>query len=76
MSIRTKTKCLLLSSYSPELNPEERFSADLKQAIGKKVPVKTKAKLRASTEQHMANGAQNPQRIRSFVQDKWVIYAA
>ncbi len=32
---------------SPELNPEERLNADLKQAIGTKVPVRTKAKLKA-----------------------------
>jgi transposase len=65
-----------LPSYSPELNPEERLNADLKQAVGKKVPVRTKAKLRAVTEQHMTNLAQNPERIRRFFQDKWVKYAA
>ena len=27
-----------LPSYSPELNPEERLNADLKHAIGSKVP--------------------------------------
>ncbi len=30
-----------LPSYSPELNPEEPLNADLKQAIGKKAPVRT-----------------------------------
>ena len=65
-----------LPSYSPELNPEERLNADLKQAIGKRVPIKTKAKLRAATEQHMTQLSQNPERIRSFFQDKWVKYAA
>ena len=34
-----------LPSYSPQLNPEERLNADLKQDIGKHVPVRTKAKL-------------------------------
>ena len=32
-----------LPSYSPELNPEERLNADLKQEMGKRVPVRTKA---------------------------------
>ena len=35
-----------LPSYSPELNPEERLNADLKQEMGKRVPMRTKAKLR------------------------------
>ena len=42
-----------LPSYSPELNPEERLNADLKHAIGSKVPVRTKAKLRAAATEHM-----------------------
>jgi transposase len=73
---KDKIEVFYLPSYSPELNPEERLNADLKQAIGKKVPVRTKAKLRAATEQHMANLAQNPERIHRFFQDKWVKYAA
>ena len=35
-----------LPSYSPQLNPEERLNADLKQELSKRVPVRTKAKLR------------------------------
>ena len=65
-----------LPSYSPELNPEERLNADLKQTIGKKVPVRTKAKLRAATQQHMNMLASNPERVRRFFQDKRVKYAA
>lgn len=42
-----------LPSYSPELNPEERLNADLKQTMGKKVPVRTKAKLREAASEHM-----------------------
>ena len=41
-------KLFYLPSYSPELNPEERINADLKHAITSKVPVRTKAKLRAA----------------------------
>lgn len=36
-----------LPSYSPEPNPDERLNADLKRAIGTKVPVRTKAKATA-----------------------------
>jgi transposase len=40
-----------LPSYSPELNPEERLNADLKHVIGRKVPMRTKAKLRATRDE-------------------------
>jgi transposase len=42
-----------LPSYSPELNPEECLNADLKQAMGKRAPVRTKARLREAANEHM-----------------------
>lgn len=42
-----------LPSYSPELNPEERLNADIKQAMGKRVPLRTKAKLTDAANEHM-----------------------
>lgn len=46
-----KIELFYLPSYSPELNPKGRLNADLKQAIGSKVPARTKAKLKtAATE--------------------------
>ena len=65
-----------LPSYSPQLNPEERLNADLKQAMGKRVPVRTKAKLREATSAHMMMLEQNPGRVMSYFQDKRVKYAA
>jgi len=65
-----------LPSYSPELNPEERLNADLKQAMGKRVPVRTKAKLRQAANEHMAMLEQSPERVMSFFQDPKVKYAA
>lgn len=65
-----------LPSYSPELNPEQRVNADLKQAIGHKVLVRTKARLRAAANQHMTYLAQSPERIKRPVQDQPVKYAA
>ena len=59
-----------LPNYSPELNPEERLNADLKHAIrSKKVPVRTKAKLQAATEEHMNTIASKPERVRAYFQD-------
>ena len=63
-------------SYSPQLNPEERLNADLKQEMGKRVPVRTKAKLREAANDHMAMLERNPQRVMSYFQDRRVRYAA
>ena len=65
-----------LPSYSPQLNPEERLNADLKQEMGKRVPVRTKAKLRDATSAHMLMLEQNPERVMSYFQDRRVQYAA
>lgn len=65
-----------LPSYSPELNPEERLNADLKQAMGTRVPVRTKAKLREAANEHMSMLEKSPERVRSFFQDPRVKYAA
>ena len=65
-----------LPSYSPELNPEERLNADLKHAIGSKVPARTKAKLRAATEAHMNTIASKPECVIAYFHDPRVRYAA
>lgn len=65
-----------LPSYSPELNPEERLNADLKQAMGKRVPVRSKTKLREAANEHMTMLEQNPERVVSYFQDRRVRYAA
>ena len=65
-----------LPSYSPQLNPEERLNADLKQELGKRVPVRTKARLRAAASEHMAMLEQSPERVMGYFQDKRVRYAA
>jgi transposase len=71
-----KIEVFYLPSYSPELNPDERLNADLKQAMGKRVPVRTKAKLRDAANEHMAMLEKSPERVMSFFQDPRVKYAA
>jgi transposase len=65
-----------LPSYAPDLNPDERLNADMKHAISTKVPVRTKAKLKAAAEQHMSVIGQSPDRVRAYFQDPRVKYAA
>jgi transposase len=65
-----------LPSYSPQLNPEERLNADLKQEMSKRVPVRTKAKLREAANEHMTMLERTPERVLSYFQDRRVRYAA
>ena len=62
---RDPIELFYLSSCSPQLNPEERLNAGLKQKMGKRVPVRTKAKLRQAANDHMAMLEQNPGRASS-----------
>ncbi len=74
---RTKQiEVFYLPSYSPELNPEERLNAALKQALGKRVPVRTKAKLRDAANAHMTMPETSPERVMRYFQDPRVNYAA
>jgi transposase len=72
----TQIELFYLPSYSPDLNPEERLNADLKYAIGSKVAVRTKTKLTAAANEHMGMLGKNPERVKSYFQDKRVKYAA
>ena len=65
-----------LPSYSPQLNPEERLNADLKNEMGKRVPVRTRAKLRQAATDHMTMVEQSPERVMAYFQDRRVRYAA
>jgi transposase len=73
---KDKMEVSYLPSYSPHLNPEERLNADLKHAMGKRVPVRTKAKLRDAANEHMSMLEKSPERVMSFFQDPRVKYAA
>jgi transposase len=71
-----KIEVFYLPSYSPELNPDERLNADLKYAIGSKVPARTKTKLKAVATEHMTMLEKSPTRVMTYFQDPRVKYAA
>ena len=73
---KDRIEVFYLPSYAPELNPDERLNGDLKQAIGTKVPVRTKAKLKTAAEEHMQTVSNSPSRVRAYFQDPEVKYAA
>ena len=67
---RDSIELFYLPSYSPQLN------ADLKQEMGKRVPIRTNVKLRQAANDPMAMLAQNPERVMSYFQDRRVRCAA
>jgi len=69
-------KVFYLPSYSPELNPDERLNADLKYAMGSRIQVRTKKKLKIVTNEHMTMLEKSPERVKSYFQDPRVKYAA
>jgi transposase len=65
-----------LPPYSPELNPDERLNADLKQAVTRKAPMRSKQHLKQATISHMRRLAKSPARVRSYFHQRPVRYAA
>ena len=73
---KDRIELFYLPSYSPELNPEERLNADLKHEMGKRVPIRTKARLREAANEHMTMLEKTPERVMGYFQDRRVRYAA
>jgi transposase len=65
-----------LPSYSPELNPDEGVNADLKQAVPRKAPARSKQQLKRAAVSHMRSLSRRPQRIRSIFRHPQFRYAA
>ena len=65
-----------LPSYSPELNPDEMLNADLKAAVTRKAPARTKGQLHKVTVSHMRKLQKSPERVKKYFQHKPVRYAA
>jgi transposase len=65
-----------LPPYSPELNPDEGISGDLKQAVTRKVPARGKQQPRRAVIGHMRRLSKSPHRVRSFFGHKTFRYAA
>jgi transposase len=65
-----------LPSYSPELNPDEGVNADLKQALPRKEPARSKQQLKRAAVGHMRRLSRRPQRIRAIFRHPQFRYAA
>lgn len=64
-----------LPSYSPELNPDEMANADIKQAVTKLAPARTKLQLVKATASHLRSLQRQPERIRKYFEHGPVRYA-
>jgi transposase len=73
---RTEIEVHYLPSYSPELNPDEGVNADLKQAVPRKAPARSKQQLKRAAISHMRSLSRRPARIRSIFQHRQFRYAA
>jgi transposase len=69
-------KVFYLPSYSPELNPDEMANADLKQAVTKLAPARTKLQLVKATARHLRSVQRQPERIKKYFEHGPVRYAA
>ena len=65
-----------LPSYSPELNPDEGVNADLKQAVTRGAPVRSKRQLKRAVIGHMRKLSKSPHRVRSLFGHRTFRYAA
>lgn len=73
---REQIEVFYLPSYSPELNPDEPLNADLKQAVTKQAPTRTKLQLVKATARHLRSVQRQPGRIRRYFEHEPVRYAA
>jgi hypothetical protein len=65
-----------LPGYSPELNPDEGLNGDLKQAVTRNEPARSKTQLKRSVVGYMRTLSKLPDRVRSFFGHKTFRYAA
>jgi transposase len=73
---RAEIEVFYLPPYSPELNPDEGVNADLKQAVPRKAPARSKPQLKRAAISHMHSLSKQPKRIRAIFRHQQFRYAA
>jgi len=73
---KNEIQVLYLLSYSPELTLNEMANADLRQAVTKLAPARTKLQLLKATSRHIRSVQRQPERIKSYFEHEPVRYAA
>ncbi len=73
---RRKIEVFYLSSYLPELNPDELLNADLKQRVTKTASARTKTALTRTAIGALRSIQKQPECVESYFRKKDVAYAA
>ena len=73
---RAEIEVAFLPSYSPELNPDEGVHADLKQAVPRKAPARSKQQLKQAATSHRRSLSKQPKRVRAIFCHRQFRYAA
>ena len=73
---RAEIEVHYLPPYSPDLNPDEGVNADLKQAVPRRAPARSKQQLKRAAISHMRSLSRRPKRIRAIFQHPQFRYAA
>lgn len=73
---RSQIEVFYLSAYSPELNPDEGLNADLKQAVTRKPPARSRHELKRNVTGHMRRLSKLPDRVRSYFRHPTFRYSA
>jgi transposase len=73
---RSEIEVHYLPAYSPDLNPDEGVNADLKQAVPRKAPARSKEQLKRTAASHMRSLSKRPQRIRAIFKHPQFRYAS
>lgn len=68
--------CVRPLGYSPELNPDEGITGDLKKAVARKEPARSKAQLKRAAVGHTRKRPKLSHRVRSTFGHKTFRYAA
>ena len=73
---RAQIEVFYLPSYSPELNPNEGVNADIKQAVPRRAPARSRQELKRNVIGHMRQLAKLPRRVRSYFRTPTFRYAS
>lgn len=69
-------KVFHLSSYSPAPNPDECLNADVKHAVTRRMPARSKGRLGGAAIGHPSKLRKSPARVRKYFQHQPVRQAA
>jgi transposase len=73
---KTEIEVFYLPPYAPEYNPDELLNSDLKRDIDNRRRLHNEKELEHSARSHLKSSQTNPDKIHSFFNAEYTIYAA